>query len=204
MYQVQYSYSAPVPMQLPADLFRDGACKLKDRVHRIGKVDVSAIAELLATKTREEWQENALRQKQFAVHKDTESLVLKWCANSGTDTPIETTAHFHQFEPLLQPILDLIQAEYRYERPIIRKAMFAKLRAGGMIPAHVDGAVALRMVHRIHIPIISNEQVHFFIDEIDHKFPVGEIIELDNTRLHAVRNDGAEDRVHLIIDYYHT
>ena len=45
-----------------------------------------------------------------------------------------------------------------------------------------DGAVALRMVHRIHIPIVTNDKVHFFINDIDHKFNVGDVIDIDNTR----------------------
>ena len=85
----------------------------------------------------------------------------------------------------------------------VNKAMFAKLKAGGEIPEHTDAAVALRMVHRVHIPIVTNDQVHFFIDGVDHKFGEGEMIELDNTRFHAVKNDSPVDRIHLIVDYYH-
>jgi len=192
-----------IEMSLPADIFRAPPHKLKDKIHAIGHVDVSGLCGYLGGKTREEWMENALRQQQFAVHKDTESLVLKWCANSSVDSPVETTRHYADCEALLQPVMALIQKEYQYEKPIVRKAMFAKLKAGGEIVPHMDGAIALRMVHRIHIPIVSNEKVHFFIDDVDHHFKVGEVVEIDNTRFHAVRNLGGQDRVHLIIDYYH-
>lgn len=190
-------------MDLPEDLYRAPPYKLKGQIHRLGHVDVSEIARLLATKTREDWLENSLRQQQFKVHQHTESLVLKWCANSGTDTPVETTRHYADFEPLLRPVMEVIQNEYRYPNPVIRKAMFAKLKAGGEISAHMDGAIALRFVHRIHIPIVTNERVHFYIDDIDHRFNVGDVIEIDNTKYHSVRNNGTEDRIHLIIDYYH-
>ncbi len=191
------------PASLPADLFRAPPHKLADRVHYIGKIDVAPIRAYLATKTAAEWLENSLRQKQFAVHKDTQSLVLKWCENTSTDTPVETSRHFAECEHLLAPVLAQIQADYQYAKPVIRKAMFAKLRAGGEIVCHVDGSVALRMVHRIHIPIVTNPGVHFYIDDIDHNFKEGEIVEFDNTRYHAVKNDSGEDRIHLIIDYYH-
>jgi hypothetical protein len=190
-------------MDLPEDLYRAPPFKLKGQVNPLGHVDVAAIRERLSSKTREDWLENSLRQQQFKVHKDTESLVLKWSANNGTDTPVETTRHWVDFEPLLQPVLEIIQNAYRYAQPIIRKAMFAKLKAGGEISAHMDGAVALRMVHRIHIPIVTNERVHFYIDDIDHRFNVGDVVEIDNTKYHSVRNNGAEDRIHLIVDYYH-
>jgi hypothetical protein len=29
------------------------------------------------------------------------------------------------------------------------------------------------------------------------------VFEIDNTKYHSVRNNGTEDRIHLIIDYYH-
>ena len=191
-------------MSLPPDLYRAPPYKLAGTVRRIGHVDTTAIKALLDTKTDEEWQENGLRQQQFKVHKDTQSLVLKWCANTGTDTPVETTAHFDTFAPVLKPVLDMIQHEYQYQNPVIRKAMFARLKAGGVISDHMDGAVALRMVHRIHIPIVTNDKVHFFINDIDHQFNVGDVIEIDNTRYHSVRNEGDQDRIHLIVDYYHS
>ena len=200
---MNFTAQATPQSKLPPDIFRAPPHKLSGTVFPIGKVDVSAIRELLATKTEAEWQENAMRQQNFTVHRHTESLVLKWCANSGADTPVETTRHYADFEPLLRPIMEQIHQAYGYERPVIRKAMFAKLKAGGQIPDHCDGAVALRMVHRIHIPIITNDQVHFLINDIDHSMKVGEIAEIDNTRFHSVRNDSQEDRIHLIIDYYH-
>ena len=200
---MNFQPSQPAQANLPADLFRAPPHKLSGTVFPIGKVDVSDILALLQTKTAAEWQENAMRQQSFTVHRHTESLVLKWCANSSADTPVETTRHYADFEPLLRPIMAQIHQAYGYEKPVIRKAMFAKLKAGGQIPDHCDGAVALRMVHRIHIPIITNDSVHFLINDIDHSMKVGEIAEIDNTRFHSVRNDSQEDRIHLIIDYYH-
>lgn len=96
-----------------------------------------------------------------------------------------------------------LRDRFGYAEPVVRKAMFAKLKAGGEIPEHTDAAVALRMVHRVHIPIVTNDQVHFYIDGVDHRFGEGEMIELDNTRFHAVKNDSLVDRIHLIVDFYH-
>ena len=145
-----------------------------------------------------------MRQKQFIVHRDTESIVLKWSENNTANSPVETSAYFYEFEPLLQPIFDLIQNEYRYEMPVLRKVMFAKLKAHGEITPHVDSAIALRLVHRIHIPINTNDQVHFFIDGVDYHLLAGEVVCVDNTRMHSVQNHSDEDRIHLIVDYYHT
>ena len=34
------------------------------------------------------------------------------------------------------------------------------------------------------------------------KLGVGEIVEINNRRLHGVENNGSQKRVHLIVDYY--
>jgi len=188
---------------MPADIFRAPPNKLAGPLQRIGKVDIGPMRARLAQVTAEEWAENALRQQTFTVHRATESLVLKWCANNAADTLVETRRHWAEFEALLQPVLDLLQRHYGYAQPVVRKAMFAKLKVGGEIPEHTDAALALRMVHRVHIPIVTNERVHFYIDGVDQRFNEGEVIELDNTRFHAVKNDSEFDRIHLIIDYYH-
>ena len=188
---------------MPSDLFLCPPHKLADNVHHLGKVDISAIKKLLAQKTPENWQENEMRQKQFLVHRDTESIVLKWSENSSSQSPVETAHYFYEFEPLLQPIFDLIQNQYRYDRPVWRKIMFAKLKVHGEITPHVDTAIALQLVHRIHIPIVTNEHVHFFINGVDYNLHVGEVVSVDNTRMHSVQNHGEEDRIHLIVDYYH-
>jgi len=195
--------ATPAPVAMPADLFRAPPHKLPGPLLRIGSVEVRALRDRIAQVTADEWAENALRQQTFSVHRATESLVLKWCANNAADTPVETRRHWAEFESLLQPVLQRLQQHYGYAQPVVRKAMFAKLKAGGEIPEHTDAAVALRMVHRVHIPIVTNDQVHFFIDGVDHKFGEGEMIELDNTRFHAVKNDSPVDRIHLIVDYYH-
>lgn len=206
MWSTSFSFAqpaaAPAPT-MPADLFRAPPHKLPGPLLRIGQVDIGPMRERLAQVTAEEWAENALRQQTFTVHRATESLVLKWSANNAADTPVETRRHWAEFEPLLQPVLEILRKHYGYAQPLVRKAMFAKLRAGGEIPEHTDAAVALRMVHRVHVPIVTNDDVHFYIDQVDHKFAEGEVIELDNTRYHAVRNDSAVDRIHLIVDYYH-
>lgn len=185
------------------DLFRYPPYKLKDKINVIGKINIDAIKDWLMSKDQDIWSLNEIRQQTFSVHKDTQSIVLKWSKNSDTTSPVETSPLYSEFEPLILPILNIIQDHFKYEKPIIRKMMLAKLKKGGVISEHIDAAIALRMVHRIHIAITSNDDVHFYIDEEDFHFDVGSIIEFDNTRYHAVYNKGNEDRIHLIIDYYH-
>ena len=56
---MNFTAQATPQSKLPPDIFRAPPHKLSGTVFPIGKVDVSAIRELLATKTEAEWQENA-------------------------------------------------------------------------------------------------------------------------------------------------
>jgi hypothetical protein len=192
-------------VKMPTDLFRCHPYKLKDNIEMIGHVDVSEIKQFLDSQPPEVWVENTMRQTRFKVHRDTESILLKWTKkeNSAFKDPVATSSLSDQVAPLLEPILAKIQEHYRYERPVIQKMMFAKLKAGGKILPHTDADVTLCLVHRIHIPIVTNKDVHFYVQGVDYHFEVGDIVELDNTRFHAVDNCSEVDRIHLIVDYYH-
>ena len=58
----------------------------------------------------------------------------------------------------------------------------------------------LVLCHRIHIPIITNDQVIFHIDKIPFFLEEGKVYEINNQKLHSVENNSNFDRVHLIID----
>ena len=70
-----------------------------------------------------------------------------------------------------------------------------------MITPHRDYGPSMLRSHRYHLALVTNDQVEFAIGgQIQHLAP-GEIWEINNRKLHAVRNLGAEGRVHLILDY---
>lgn len=85
------------------------------------------------------------------------------------------------------------------QRPI--GASLAVLGPGGFIKEHRDFAGGSPLgVLRIHIPLITNNKVMFFIDRKPLIMSVGEIWTLDTTYLHSVKNDSDFARIHLIID----
>ena len=57
-------------------------------------------------------------------------------------------------------------------------------------------------VHRVHCPLTTNEMCEFHVGESSRFLEPGEIVEINNRRMHAVVNSGAQKRVHLIVDYY--
>ena len=74
------------------------------------------------------------------------------------------------------------------------------LRAGKDIPKHLDAGDILMYAHRCHIPIITNNDVLFTVDNETIIMKQGEIYEINNSKLHSVNNNGNTNRYHLIVD----
>lgn len=78
---------------------------------------------------------------------------------------------------------------------------FLKLASGAFIRRHRDYALGLEDGEiRIHIPVLTNPQVEFFLDEKRLDMKEGEAWYLNVNFHHSVRNDGITDRIHLVVD----
>jgi hypothetical protein len=76
-----------------------------------------------------------------------------------------------------------------------------RLAPGAVIREHRDrGACYADGCFRLHVPITTNSQTRFVVDGESLRMQPGECWYADFTLPHSVRNDGATDRVHLIID----
>jgi len=74
------------------------------------------------------------------------------------------------------------------------------LGAGADVPKHVDTHYYWRTHWRIHIPVITNPAVTFTCGEETVHMAAGECWVFDSFRWHTVRNGGAEQRIHLVLD----
>lgn len=74
------------------------------------------------------------------------------------------------------------------------------LAPGASVPRHVDVHYYWRTHLRIHIPIFTNPEVRFICGEDMVHMAPGECWTFDSFRFHEVHNDGAEKRVHLVLD----
>jgi hypothetical protein len=76
-----------------------------------------------------------------------------------------------------------------------------RLAPGSLIREHRDrGASYGDGFLRLHIPITTNDRTRFVVDGEALPMRPGECWYADFSLVHSVRNDGATDRVHLIID----
>lgn len=94
----------------------------------------------------------------------------------------------------VQEILTKIECEKEAVR-------FMLLGAGAKIREHRDYFIGIEDgTIRLHIPVITNEKVEFYLDNEQIKMQEGELWYLDFYQNHRVENYSEEDRIHLVID----
>ncbi len=83
----------------------------------------------------------------------------------------------------------------------LRSVRLLKLRAGGVIREHRDDGLGFEHGEvRLHVPIVSNPEMSFYVDGVRLPMEPGETWYVNVNLPHRVRNAGATDRIHLVID----
>ncbi len=104
------------------------------------------------------------------------------------DTPL--LAHC----PYLKEVLDYFQIEKTAVR-------LMKLAAGAIIKPHCDHNLNFEEGEvRLHIPVITNPQLKFYLEQERLVMEEGSCWYLNLSRQHEVINDGPTARIHLVID----
>lgn len=84
----------------------------------------------------------------------------------------------------------------------IYNIQFSLLPPLSSIKSHYDTGLVFSLSHRVHLPIITNDQSFFKIGDQEFKFKVNQLVEINNKKIHSVVNKSeTEKRVHLILDY---
>ena len=179
---------------------------------KIGTHDISELREKILRFTDEEWDKESWRQKHYDVHKFTHTISLIFDRDFRHKNPTalpEYELFRDSIKPILKKINDYYNQSLKYKRLkkkygdgyVIRINLVKLDASGGDIDAHVDNLFTLSHSHRIHIPIITNDEVKFFISDEVKNLKAGEIWEINNREMHSVVNDGDNCRVHMIIDW---
>ena len=171
-------------------------------MRRLGPIDAGQLSERILEQDEPAWQEQAIRQQTYEVHRDTESIVMLFCDESWPrDGEIYRDTGWDRLADVAMPLIDdVIQTHYE-PGGILLRAMAAKLKANGRIQPHKDKLKSFHIGHRVHIPITTNAGVRYTIGGKPYSFDVGSVYEINNQKTHSVMNLGAEDRITFIFDY---
>lgn len=169
----------------------------------LGKCDVSFIRDKIKNLDDNIWNIETIRQKIYEQHKNTETINLLWSLESLKNSLFENKKtkeyYFFEIDNFLESIKKLYEKQYGKGK--FKRIILTKLKAKTNIDIHIDQGESLKNCFRTHIPIITNPDVHFFVNGEQKNMKEGEIWEIDNEKLHEVRNQSKFDRIHLIIDY---
>ncbi len=172
-------------------------------VRRLGHVDIVALRAAVLSLPEELWDaENADKPNRFEALDRTRHVVFRFVSDfsdwrSGYDRPL-----WAEWRTLLEPVLASAVKPYAYARGAFPRVMLARMAPGGVIRPHRDANPAAKWPHKIHVPLLTNDRVTFFIDGVAHHLAEGEAVEVSNMAVHAVQNGGDTDRIHLIFEYY--
>lgn len=167
-----------------------------------GNYDVTGLKELLVSDVVD-WHTYELRQQICYEMKHTRSVPIIFDPNFFNPTKRIFFDVYEKFEFDLK-MISLLISEKRNSEGYIHNALLVKLLAKKQIPPHKDIAnKIIQTACRIHIPILTNSNCFFKIGEEIKNLKEGEIWEINNDKLvHSVTNDGDEDRVHLVLDWF--
>jgi hypothetical protein len=166
-------------------------------------LDVSDLKSAILKLPDSSWENDTVRQDEFPTARATKSILLKF--NGPTQQKVhpretKTFDAWNTWEGLVLPIVEKVQEHY--PPSVISKCFFPKLLALGTIRPHIDGGDTLELVHRIHIPLVTNEDVIFTVGGESINMKEGCAYEINNQEMHGVRNYSNQHRIHLMVDLY--
>ena len=172
-------------------------------VLHLGKVDIAELKAAVSRIPEDVWNlEDANKPNKFDTLSTTRHIVFRFIRSfydwrDSYDRPL-----YAQWKPLVEPVLAQATAPYGYKRGAFPRVMLARMAPGGVIHPHFDTGPAAQWVHKIHVPLQTNDGVVFFQENNPHHFAEGEAVEVNNMGYHSVQNRGSTDRIHLIFEYY--
>lgn len=167
--------------------------KLPGLIFKLGSVDISKIESEVNKLTQDQWIEWDLRQNRYRVHSATESYPLMFSEYGeepktyNVDSPLWTVS---------QHLIGKLESFYNRK---VGAAVFVKLKPNTSILPHTDGGW-FNNTHRVHVPIITDKRILFFLEDKKFHLERGTIYELNNLVLHGVENPTDIGRVHLMVD----
>ncbi len=183
---------------------------ITERCRLLDSLDIETLVAKLVDLPEEMWQADAALRQALTLNRQTSSIYLKSISADDFTKAMEK-GHIEHSEIGKYAGWDVLHAELESlvndaisHYPVggvITRIQLARLKPGAEIKPHVDQSQMLIAVHRLHLPLITNEHVTFTIDGSTTTMAAGKLYELNNRLRHSVVNNGTADRIHLIIDY---
>ena len=172
-------------------------------IRNLGAVEIGPLREAVLALPEAVWEaENAGKPNRFGALDATQHIIFRFVSNFADWRQSYETPLWSEWKSLLEPVLAEATAAFGYRRGDYPRVMLARMAPGGVIHPHKDQNPAAKWPHKVHVPLVTNEGVTFFVDGTGYHLPEGQAVEVNNMGLHAVANRGESQRIHLIFEYY--
>ena len=174
-------------------------------VKQLGQIELGSLVDDILRIPESVWDmEDASKPNRFETLDKTRHIVFRFIKDmkdwrEAYDRPV-----WAEWRERLEPVLRQATAPYGYAHGSFPRIMLARMAPGGIIQPHRDNMPSATWPHKIHVPIVTNEQVGFYVSPNTYRFKQGQAVEVNNLGVHSVNNDGSSDRIHLIFEYYDT
>ena len=192
---------------MTVDVRRDGAdlpnVEKPATVQHLGAVDVQALRARVERLSEKAWsQEDARKENDFFCFYHTRHIIFRFIHENQSPFRCYDRPGWLVWKPLLLPVMAQAAARYGYAEPIYPKAMLARLAAGHGIDEHIDAEPSNPLVHKIHVPLVTNPRATLTVAGAEFHLLAGRAWEINNLAPHSAFNGGEQDRIHFIFEVF--
>lgn len=176
-----------------------------EHISTICEVDIAPLLVLIDKLPTHYWdQQNLLKRNEYPVFHSTEHIVMRFVGANDDPRDFTTNLSWGLFSATLLPIMAKVSNCLKITAPNYPKVMFARLRANSNIEQHIDHGSSHPRVHKIHVPLVSHQNIEFLISDSKFYLEPGKAYEVNNLKPHGVVNPTPIDRIHLIFEVFDT
>jgi hypothetical protein len=172
-------------------------------VRELGEVDVLPVIKILV-QLKNEWDTKDTYESNHnkkASLSQVSHVNFRWSDKSQDRVRYVDLPLWDTFKQYLLPIMQKAVVPFGYKNGYFPRVMLAYMQPGTYIPEHIDGNNRGWIPHKIHVPIVTNPNVKFYVNGKEYHFEKGKVYEVNNAAPHAVKNEGDSARIHLIFEY---
>ena len=154
-------------------------------IRQLGAVDIGPLREAVLALPESVWAaENETKPNRFGALDATQHIIFRFVSNFTDWRQSYETSLWSEWKDLLEPVLAQATADFGYRRGAFPRVMLARMAPGGVIHPHKDQNPAAKWPHKVHVPLVTNEGVTFFVDGNGYHLPEGQAAEVNNMGLH--------------------
>lgn len=166
-----------------------------------GHYDITPLKRM-AQSFQNEWEQDTSRQNTYQTHRDTKCIsIIKMDYEWKIGSPVLTTTDNSIIDEVSMNALNQIisNLENKINGKTIRLEIVS-MDPFSRIRTHKDRSDISYLARRIHIPLITNQNIFFTVNGNTVNMEEGLAYEINNIKWHSVLNRSNEKRIHIIID----